>query len=145
MEKKLLESHKQCSQIAKDRSQAVKNMTIVEQVQVYQGCVSFVSVFGQMLFFQINRGKPEIQKFSFKKLMYFFFHFFFVSLILSPFHRWMLISHRIVRLKSALFETVCWVINPVSSFILSSYSRKTVENPTIIKFQRKQKKTIIEF
>ncbi|KAH9412387.1 uncharacterized protein LOC113788996 [Dermatophagoides pteronyssinus] len=39
MEKKLLESHKQCSQIAKDRSQAVKNMTIVEQVQVYQGCM----------------------------------------------------------------------------------------------------------
>lgn len=79
MEKKLLESHKQCSQIAKDRSQAVKNMTIVEQVQVYQGCVSFVSVFGQMLFFQINRGKPEIQKFSFKKLMYFSFTFFCFS------------------------------------------------------------------
>ncbi|XP_046913573.2 uncharacterized protein LOC124494451 [Dermatophagoides farinae] len=39
MEKVLLESHKQCSQIAQDRQQAVKNMAVVEQVQVYQGCM----------------------------------------------------------------------------------------------------------
>lgn len=42
MEKVLLESHKQCSQIAKDRKQAVKNLSNVEQVQIYQGCVSFL-------------------------------------------------------------------------------------------------------
>lgn len=57
MEKVLLESHKQCSQIAQDRQQAVKNMAVVEQVQVYQGCVSVFVLF--CFVFPIQNGKSK--------------------------------------------------------------------------------------
>lgn len=40
MEQALLESHKQCVQVSKDRREQSKDMNIVEQVQIYQGCVS---------------------------------------------------------------------------------------------------------
>lgn len=60
MEKVLLESHKQCSQIAQDRQQAVKNMAVVEQVQVYQGCVSVFVLFCFFCFvFPIQNGKSK--------------------------------------------------------------------------------------